>query len=93
MRFFGGKDSKSGPAPRVLIAAPEIPLQRAARPAHFIMPEPRRRRGEIYSLYDQDGRPHLAGVFFGLTLAAAVVLASLALKWAFVALHIPFPGR
>ena len=81
MRLFGRESSKPGAAPGLL--APRI----------FPMPDRKGRRGEMLSLYGEEPRLHVPGVFFGFALVAAVVLASFALKWAFVALHIPIPMR
>lgn len=85
------KNIQTGAPARFLIAKPEIPIQRVGRPSVYIMPDPEPRRGNIERMVES--AECLPRIFTSLALAGAVVLATLALKWAWFALQIPFPGR
>lgn len=86
MRVPERENPQSNPTPRILDQSP-LPSGVA------LMPDRRGRRGEIYSLYTEDRRIYLPGVLFGVMMTGAIVLASLGLKWAWMALHIPLPVR
>jgi hypothetical protein len=57
------------------------------------MPDRKGRRGEVFSLYAEKKQASAPGALAAFALAGGVVLAALALKWAWFALHISFPGR
>jgi hypothetical protein len=63
------------------------------QPHALSMPDRDQRRGEMLALYTEENTLSLRGALWSLLLCAAVVGAAITLKWAWMSLGIPYPGR
>lgn len=57
------------------------------------LPDHDHRRGELLALYTEDNKFNWRGMLWSLALCAGVIYSFIALKWAWFALGIPYPGR